>query len=359
MIIRLIFTRFSAKNNRDYYIEMRFYSMKVNIYDVAKAANVSIATVSKVINNTGRIGDKTRKKVNDVIKELDYKPNLMASALMGKKTCTIGFILPDLANPFFSELARYVEDMASSFNYNVVICSTDYITEKEEMYVSLLLQKNVDGFILASGFESFEAIEKIQAMNIPIVLVARNAPGKQLNLVSINDYDAGFRATSYLIERGHQQIAIIARNIWSNRERYRGYADAMRKNGLVPMDEHYYAKESTIQDGFKSLQQIMKVSPIKPTAFFACNDLMATGAIKACKKLNLKVPEDISIIGFDNSIFAQIVEPALTTVEQPQREIATEAVQLLMNAINGDNAHQTITLKTKIIERETVKNLIL
>ncbi len=338
---------------------MRFTVMKVNIYDVAKAANVSIATVSKVINNTGRIGDKTRKKVNDVIKELDYKPNLIASALMGKKTCTIGFILPDLANPFFSELARYIEDMASSYNYNVVICSTDYITEKEEMYVSLLLQKNVDGFILASGFENFESIKKIQEMEIPIVLVARNAPGKALNLVSINDYDAGFSAASYLIERGHQQIAIIARDIWSNRERYRGYADAMRANGLTPMNEHYYAKESSIQDGFNSLQQIMRDFPTKPTAIFACNDLMATGAIKACKTFNLSVPEDVSIIGFDNSIFAQIVEPALTTVAQPQREIASEAVQLLMNAINGDASHQTITLKTEIIERETVKNIIL
>ncbi|RTQ95094.1 LacI family DNA-binding transcriptional regulator [Lysinibacillus telephonicus] len=332
--------------------------MKVNIYDVAKAANVSIATVSKVINNTGRIGEKTRQKVLDVINELEYKPNLIASALMGKNTCTIGFILPDLANPFFSVLARYVEDVASSFNYNVVICSTDYSTEKEEMYVSLLMQKNVDGFILASGFENFDTIKKIQESNIPIVLVARNAPnGDDLNLVSISDYDAGYNATTYLISQGHQNISIIARDIWSNRERFRGYVDAMKNNGLIPMNEIYYAKESTIQAGYNSLLQIMEESQIKPTAIFACNDLMAAGAIKSCKKLGLQVPNDISIIGFDNTIITEIIEPPLTTVAQPQKTIAVEAVNLLMNAINGDTEGRKIILDTEIIERETVKKI--
>ena len=268
--------------------------MKVNIYDVAKAANVSIATVSKVINNTGRIGEKTRLKVLDVINELEYKPNLIASALMGKNTCTIGFILPDLANPFFSALARFVEDVASSFNYNVVICSTDYSTEKEEMYVSLLMQKNVDGFILASGFENFDTIRKIQESDIPIVLIARNAPNEaDLNLVTISDYDAGYKATSFLINQGHKNISVIARDIWSNRERFKGYMDAMKKHGLTPMKEVYYAKESTIQAGYSSLQEIMENSKVKPTAIFACNDLMAAGAIKCCKKLCLNVPEDI------------------------------------------------------------------
>ncbi len=331
--------------------------MKVNIYDVAKAANVSIATVSKVINNTGRIGEKTRQKVLKVIEELDYKPNLIASALMGKNTCTIGFILPDLANPFFSTLARYVEDVASSFNYNVVICSTDYLTEKEEMYVSLLMQKNVDGFILASGFENFDTIKKIKELKVPIVLVARNAPDEELNLVSISDYDAGYLATSYLINQGHKNIAIIARDIWSNRERFRGYLTAMLEHGLSPMKELYYAKESTIQAGFDSLIQIMENSKVTPTAIFACNDLMAAGAIKSCRKLGLDVPNDISIIGFDNTIITEIIDPPLTTVSQPQKKIAVEAVNLLMNAINGETEKRKIILNTEIIERETVKKI--
>lgn len=330
--------------------------MKVNIYDVAKAANVSIATVSKVINNTGRIGEETKQKVLDVIKELDYKPNLIASALMGKNTCTIGFILPDLANPFFSELARYVEDIASKYNYNVVICSTDYLSEKEEMYVSLLMQKNVDGFILASGFENLESIKKVQKANIPFVLVARNAPVENLNLVSISDFHAGYKATEYLIQNGHKNISIIARDIWSNRERFKGYIQAMNDYGLQPMREKYYAKESTLHAGYTSLQKIMGDKSNKPTGIFACNDLLAAGAIKYCKKMGIQVPSDLSVIGFDNTILTEIIDPPLTTIAQPQNEIATEAFKLLFEAINGEKNVRKIILDTEIIERETVKN---
>jgi len=331
--------------------------MKVNIYDVAKAANVSIATVSKVINNTGRISDKTKKKVNDIIRELDYKPSLIASALMGKNTRTIGFILPDLANPFFSELARYIEDKANEYDYNVVICSTDYLKEKEDMYISLLMQKNVDGFILASGFEHFETVQKLMDEEVPVVIVARNYPEVPVNLVAIHDYEAGYQATSYLIQQGHKRISIIARDIWSNRERFRGYSDAMKDHQLPIPSEIYYAKESTIQAGHDSLQQIMQESKIAPTAIFACNDMMAVGAIKASQKMGLVVPDDISVIGFDDTLIAQIINPALTTIAQPKKKIANEAVDLLMSAIDGDTKNHTIILKTELIERESVKKI--
>src|SRR5699024_7793731 len=147
--------------------------MKVTIYDVAKEANVSIATVSKVINNTGRISEKTRRKVKDVMIELNYRPNMLASALMGKQTKTIGLLIPDLANPLFSELARSIEDRGQELDYNLVICNTDYDSEKENNYLALLKQKRVDGFILASGFEHLDKVEQLMEEDIPVVIVAR------------------------------------------------------------------------------------------------------------------------------------------------------------------------------------------
>lgn len=162
--------------------------MKVTIYDVAKEAGVSIATVSKVINKTGRIGEKTKRKVRAVIEELNYQPNMMASALMGKQTKTIGLLIPDLANPFFSELARSIEVRGQELGYNLVMCNTDYQIEKEDQYLALLKQKSVDGFILASGFERLDKVEQLMKEDIPVAIVARDFPMFTVNAVALDDF---------------------------------------------------------------------------------------------------------------------------------------------------------------------------
>lgn len=332
--------------------------MKVTIYDVAKEANVSIATVSKVINNTGRISEKTRKKVNEVMEKLDYQPNLMASALMGKQTKTIGLLIPDLANPFFSELARSIEDRGHELGYNLVICSTDYQEEKENKYLTLLMQKRVDGFILASGFENLDKVEELIKENIPVAIVARDFPMFSVNAVALDDFMGGYQAASYLIKLGHKDIGVIASNVWSNRERIRGFKHALEEHNLKFREDFEYIKEINVEAGKLMANKYLN-SANPPTAIFACNDLEAVGAIQAAKKLGLNVPEQLSVVGFDNTLIATIIEPNLTTIAQPIQNMGKEVMDLMVAMLKGEKKERTrLTLLPTIVERDSTAKLL-
>ncbi len=325
--------------------------MKVTIYDVAKEAKVSIATVSKVLNQTGRISDKTKRKVLKVIEELDYRPNMMASALMGKQTKTIGLLIPDLANPFFSELARSIEDRGQELGYNLVMCSTDYKMEKENKYLTLLKQKNVDGFILASGFENLDKVEELIKQDIPVAIVARDFPMFPVNAVALDDFMGGYQAASYLINLGHKKIGVIARNVWSNRERLRGFKQALKENKLEFSTDFEFIEGSSVEEGKSMAHKYLSGSNV-PSAIFACNDLLAAGAIQAAKENGLNVPEQLSVIGFDNTIIARIVEPPLTTIAQPIQNMGEQVMDLIVSLIEGDQKEKIrLTLLPTIVER--------
>lgn len=327
--------------------------MKATIYDVAKAADVSIATVSKVLNKTGRISEKTKKKVNEVIKELNYQPNMMASALMGKQTKTIGLLIPDLANPFFSELARSIEDRGQELGYNLVMCNTDYKTEKENQYLALLKQKSVDGFILASGFENLEKVKELMEKEIPVAIVARDFPMFSVNAVALDDFMGGYQAASYLIGLGHKNIGVVARDVWSNRERIRGFKQALEENNLKFPKSFEFITESTIEAGKFVTNKYLSESHA-PSAIFACNDLLAAGALQAAKENKVSVPEELSVVGFDNTLIARIVEPPLTTISQPIQSMGKQVMDLIVSMINGEAKEKIrLTLLPSIVERES------
>ncbi|WP_342514874.1 LacI family DNA-binding transcriptional regulator [Sporosarcina sp. FSL K6-1522] len=331
--------------------------MKVTIYDVAKEAGVSIATVSKVINKTGRIGEKTKRKVRAVIEELNYQPNMMASALMGKQTKTIGLLIPDLANPFFSELARSIEVRGQELGYNLVMCNTDYQIEKEDQYLALLKQKSVDGFILASGFERLDKVEQLMKEDIPVAIVARDFPMFTVNAVALDDFMGGYQAASYLIGLGHKNIGIIARDVWSNRERIRGFKQALEENHLEFPSNFEYIFESTAEAGKSIAHKYLNASNV-PTAIFACNDLLAAGALQAAKDNRLNVPEQLSVVGFDNTHIARIVEPPLTTIAQPIQSMGEKVMDLMVSMIQGEeNEKIRITMLPSIVERESTARL--
>src|SRR5699024_5518343 len=299
--------------------------MKVTIYDVAEKADVSIATVSKVINNTGRISETTRKKVKHAMEELDYQPNMIASALMGKQTKTIGLLIPDIVNPFFAELARSIEDRGNELGYNIVICNTDYESEKEEKYLSLLIQKRVDGFILASGFEKLDKVKELMKKNIPIVIVARDLPMFSVNTVALDDFMGGYFAANHLIELGHTNIGIVARDLWSNRERLKGFNHSLKEHNLTLNKAFEFINEvDNIEAGRKMGKVYLSDKKHRPTAIFACNDLIAAGVIRVAKEHHLEVPKDLSIVGFDNTSIASIIESGLTTVAQPIKGMGKE-----------------------------------
>ncbi|MFD2133739.1 LacI family DNA-binding transcriptional regulator [Pseudogracilibacillus auburnensis] len=328
--------------------------MKVTIYHVAKEANVSIATVSKVINNNGRISEKTRKKVKDVMEKLNYRPNMLASALMGKQTKTIGLLIPDLANPFFSELARSIEDRGHELGYNLVICNTDYESDKENQYLALLMQKSVDGFILASGFENLEKVEELMKQDIPVVIVARDFPMFSVNAVALDDFMGGYLAANHLIELGHQNLGVVARDLWSNRERLRGFNHALAENDLKINSNFEFIHEiDHIKAGREMAEKYIN-SDNGPTAIFACNDLLAAGVIQMAKQLGLNVPKDLSVIGFDNTSIATIIEPPLTTIAQPIQSMGKEVMDLMVSIIKGEKEEKSrITLLPSLIKRKS------
>lgn len=333
--------------------------MKVTIYDVAKEANVSIATVSKVINNTGRISEKTRRKVKDVMIELNYRPNMLASALMGKQTKTIGLLIPDLANPFFSELARSIEDRGQELDYNLVICNTDYDSEKENNYLALLKQKRVDGFILASGFEHLDKVEQLMEEDIPVVIVARDFPTFSVNAVALDDFMGGYLAAEYLVKLGHENIGVVARDLYSNRERLRGFNYVLEEKGLTIHHDFHYIKEADHIKAGRKMMTVYSKSEQRPTAIFACNDLLAAGVIQYAKEIGLKVPEDLSIIGFDNTSIATIIEPGLTTIAQPIQGMGKEVMDLMISIIKGERDDKSrITLLPSLVKRNSASKII-
>ncbi|GLB60321.1 LacI family DNA-binding transcriptional regulator [Cytobacillus sp. NCCP-133] len=331
--------------------------MKTTIYDVAREANVSIATVSKVLNNSGRIGEETRGKVMEIIKKLNYQPNKMASALTGKQTYSIGLLIPDLANPFFAELARSIEDQGHQLGYHLIICSTDYNPQKEQKYVDLLKRNKADGIILASGFEQSNIIEQLINEQIPVAVVARDLPIPIVNTVSNDDFYGGYQAAKHLIDLGHKKIAVIARDVWTNRQRLDGYNKALSDANIHYEFPFEYIRESTIEWGKEMATHYLQ-SADPPTAIFACNDLLAIGAIQAIKEKGLKVPDDISVVGFDNTMIANIADPPLTTIAQSTKNMGKHVMDLINKEITEGITDKTrLALLPKLITRKSTKSI--
>ncbi|MFC3884580.1 LacI family DNA-binding transcriptional regulator [Bacillus songklensis] len=327
--------------------------MKVTIYDVAEKAGVSIATVSKVINNTGRISEKTRKKVQEVMTQLNYQPSMVASALTRKRTGTIGLLVPDIANPFFAEVARSFEDCAQKLGFGLVICSTDGKDEKANLYLSLLMRKQVDGLIIASYIKETALVEQMLKEKIPVVLFTIDIPTLGINSVSVDDYKGGFQATSYLLSLGHKHIGVIAEDISRSYHRVQGYKEAIIRAGMNLNESNIIYTTAAIENGKMVARQLLQRKEDRPTAIFACNDLLAIGAIEEARKLGINIPEELSIIGFDNTILAEIANPTLTSVSQPIKEMANQAMTVLLEEIENE---QTSKQRTLMLPELVIRN---
>ncbi|GFN24245.1 LacI family DNA-binding transcriptional regulator [Thermanaeromonas sp. C210] len=324
------------------------------IYDVAKAAGVSIATVSRVINGYPFVSEKTREKVLQVMQELNYSPNILAAALMKKVTYTVGLLIPDISNPFFAEITRGAEDAANKFGFNTIICNTDNDSEKETKYINLLLQKSVDGLIFATSEIVNQNILMLKEKKFPMVLIAREVEGSGVDVVLADNVQGAYEGVKYLIELGHRTIAFVGEplTIKSTQERLAGYEKALKDAGL-PIVEHL------ILTGFKTLEETYKKIKsfywkTRPSAIFATNDVLAIGVIRGLKELRINIPEDVSIVSFDDTVFASIAEPPLTSVAQPMRQMGQLAIMKLINRIrNKEEAATKIVLPTKLVVRNS------
>lgn len=335
----------------------RGFIMKVTIYDVAKKAGVSIATVSKVINNTGSMRDSTRKRVLDTMKKMNYSPSIMASALTGKNTKTIGLLVPDISNPFYAELAKTIEDRAHENGMSVIICSTDANPEKERKYLEVLQQKQADGFLVSSTFQDDTLLDSLIEKNHPLVMLTIDDPAINVSKVSVDDFKAGFMATKSLLNQGHDNIVIIAENAYSSRMRVYGYREAHESHGVKVCEENIIFSPATIESGKQTFKTILEREDNEhPTAIFACNDLLAIGIIHAAKENGLRIPEDLSVIGFDNTILATTSVPSLTSVAQPVDEIGKKSVDLLLQEIEaGTQLKERHIFNPELIVRGTTQ----
>lgn len=331
--------------------------MRPTIYDVAKEANVSIATVSKVINNTGRISDSTREKVMETMRRLNYVPSTVASALTGKHTDSIGLIIPDISNPFFAEISRMIEDRAHELGLNVIMCSTDYNESKEKRYVELLLRKQVDGFIIASGFQSMYLLEEFQKRKIPMAMLAQDNPTLDFNVVSVDDYKGGYLATNYLLSLGHRNIAVVAEHVHSSNLRLHAYRDLHEQHGIPINNDNIVRTTASIKNGERVIKEIWEKGN-RPTAIFACNDLLAVGVMKGARELGINVPNELSVIGFDNTILSTTTVPELTTIAQPIAEMGKKIVDVIIDEIKYEkDTSERVLFVPELIVRGTTKEV--
>lgn len=333
--------------------------MKPTIYDVAEKAGVSIATVSKVVNNTGRISEKTRKKVVKIMEELEYQPSSVAAALTGKQTYTIGVLVPDISNGFFAEVARALENSAREMGYAIILCSTDYQIEREHDYLELLLKKQVDGIIIATEPEDWKTYNILQRKLIPHLMFSIDNLGFSSHVVTTDDIRGGYMAGRYLLEKGHTDMAVIVElKRASGRLRLEGFKQALADEGISLKEERIISAMSKIDEAQAAARKILSLKN-RPTAVFAATDLIAAIFTNEARKAKVRIPDDLSIIGFDNTIYAEIADPGLTTIAQPTEELAHFAIDQLLKLIKDPTIpQQRIMLSPMLIERSSVKSLI-
>jgi DNA-binding LacI/PurR family transcriptional regulator len=325
------------------------------IYDIAERAGVSIATVSKVINGSGRISISTRKKVVNIMQELGYQPSVVASALTGKQTFTLGLLIPDLANPFFAEISRSIEDRAHEMGFSVIICSTDNKPERTERNIRFFKQKRVDGVIIGTGDVTAATVTSL-LKSMPVALIARDIPTLAIDAVRVDDFLGGRMAVGHLLESGHKRIAIIVEDelFMSSLERVRGYRTILEEAGISYDPGLVVQVISNLESAKAATADLLDAHP-DLTAIFACNDLLATIVIQTARERGLAVPGDLSIIGFDNTIHASIVYPPLTTVAQPMEEMGRQVVDLLLGKINDPRITiQKVIMLPELIKRSSV-----
>lgn len=329
--------------------------MSITIYDVAREANVSMATVSRVVNGNPNVKPSTRKKVLATIERLGYRPNAVARGLASKKTTTVGVIIPDISSIFFSELARGIEDIATMYKYNIILSNSDRNKEKEFRLLNNMLEKQVDGILFMGGHVTKEYEEQFLSSSVPIVLAAAYDETGSFPSVNINYEEAAYEATKFLIDSGHHKVAFINgfEDVRTNRLKYEGYVRGLKEASMEINEDYIVKGEYTYEAGVEGIKKILSLDE-KITAVFVASDELALGVIHGIQDLGLKVPDDIEVFGFNNTRIATMVRPTLTTINQPMYDIGAVAMRLLTKYMNKEEVEEKkVILPHRIIERNS------
>ncbi|GEK59554.1 catabolite control protein A [Marinococcus halophilus] len=330
--------------------------MNTTIYDVAREAGVSMATVSRVVNGNPNVKPATRKKVLDAIEGLGYRPNAVARGLASKKTTTVGVIIPDISSIFFAELARGIEDIAMMYKYNIILSNSDQNKDREINLINTLLEKQVDGIVFMGGEITEEHVEQFKQSPVPIVLAATVDENKEVPSVNIDYADAAFDAVEELIEGGHQRIGMVSGSLEdpvNGYKKFSGYKEALNKNNISFEEELVTVGDYSYDSGLRAAQSLMKLEN-PPTAIFASTDEMALGVIHGLQDDGFSVPDQVNVIGFDNTRLATMVRPTLTTVVQPMYDIGAVSMRLLTKFMNKEEVDEsTVVLPHRLEYRQS------
>ncbi len=328
-------------------------SKRVNIVDVARAAGVSAQTVSRALNNKGEISPETRARVLEIVERLGYRPNTLARGLVTQKTATLGLVVPDIANPFFSEVARGAEDAARAAGFSLLLCNTMENPTREMEALRTLEAQRVDGIVLCSSRLSDEELSTILTRLPTVVLVNREMSKGDLRSACIDD-EAGARcAVQHLLHSGRRVIAFLAGPpaSVSGRQRERGYQAALVAAGISVTPDLSVECAPHLEGGYHATRQLLARRP-DVNAIFCYNDLVAVGALQACAVLSRRVPEDIAVVGSDDILLAGLVTPPLTTMRSDKRALGAEAVRLLLRRIEGcAEGCENVVLQPELIVR--------
>ncbi len=330
------------------------------IRDVASKAEVSIATVSRVVNGNRPVHPEIRERVLKAVEELDYRPNYLARGLRQRTTCMIGLIIPDNSNPFYAEVARAVEDAGFAAGYSVILCNTDLSDEKQQAYIDVLLSHQVDGIILIDIEDGVpKGLGRIQAEHIPVVQLNTDTLIATVDQVMVDNRRGGYLVGDYLLRLNHRCIGCISLSLSYVHESLRiaSFREALAEAGITLTTEHFAFGNGRYDSGYQAMQELLQRCP-DLTAVFVFNDLMALGAMNALHMQGLRVPEDISIVGYDNIFYSSTFGPALTTIAQPITTIGQEGITLLLERIQQpDKLAAHITLPVELIERASCQRL--
>ncbi|CRK84435.1 catabolite control protein A [Neobacillus massiliamazoniensis] len=332
--------------------------MNITIYDVAREANVSMATVSRVVNGNPNVKPVTRKKVLEVIERLGYRPNAVARGLASKKTTTVGVIIPDISNIFFAELARGIEDIATMYKYNIILSNSDQNKEKELHLLNTMLGKQVDGLVFMSGHITEEHVEEFEKSPVPIVLAGSFEESGKIASVNIDYEQAAFDSVKEFIEKGHRNIAFIVGPLHepkNSMKKLKGYQRALQEAGIPFNEELIVEGDYTYDSGLEAFDKLLEIQA-RPTAIFVGADEMALGIVHGAEDKGFKIPEDFEVITSDNTRLSLMVRPQLTTIVQPLYDIGAVAMRLLTKLMNKEEvSEQIIILPHRIEHRQSTK----
>jgi LacI family transcriptional regulator len=326
------------------------------IRDVAKRAGVSPITVSRVINDSGYVSPATRQRVEIAIADLQYVPNTLARSLRSKRTKTIALVLTDVTNPFWTTVARGVEDAASDQGFNMVLCNTDESETKQANYLTVLLEKRVDGILLVPALSSAEPIELIHRQGTHVVVLDRRVPCSHVDVVRCDSEGGAYQLTRLLVSLGHRRIAMLSgpKDVSTAVDRVEGYRRALAEAGLDVDESLIYYGEFMQSAGYEMMGRVLSITPW-PTAVFGGNNFIAIGALRALREVGLSVPEDIALVTFDDLPMTLLIDPFLTVATQPAYEMGRQATELLLARLSGQSPpdYQEIVLPTEIIVRQS------